>query len=400
MGRLPTLPTLLLLLLLLTYSGHGQNPFKGLFGGRQGGGGGFNLGGFLKFAADETVKAVTNQGQQSQDGQLRLVNPVNAFNAALGQNSNQRYSIGTPFGEFKIGGGQRQTTSSPAPTAATAATRPTSAPTAAPATSPCRGRRCRPQPSGGTSPVQLFQGCGINRRNLATRIVGGQAADPRAWPWMVALLRGTPGFFCGGVLISQWHVLTAAHCVQRFRLREVRVRLGVYDFSNDTEVAGEPLGRMVVHPRYDPVRYRNDVAVLTLARPAQLSDDVWPICLPEPGLDFQNVRATVIGWGTIYPGGPTSSVLRQLTIPVWSQQECDTAYPQLIDDVFLCAGGRQGGRDACQGDSGGPLQHMRSDGSWSVIGLVSWGKRCAEVGFPGVYTRVTRMLRWILRNTA
>jgi len=374
---------------------------------------GFNWGGFLKFAAKETAKAVGSQTQ----GQLRVSNPVSTLTQALRPNSGQKITIGTPFGNFNIGGGQK-TTAAPStaatvpPTTATTTTTTTTTtpPPTAVTAQPCRGRRrCRPSQTGGATSgqqpgstggsFQIYAGCGVNYRSIGTRIVGGQAADPRAWPWMVALLRGTPDAYCGGVLISQRHVLTAAHCVQSFKPREIRVRLGVYEFTNDTLTAGQPIRRVRIHPRYEPFSYRYDAAILTLERPAELGESVRPVCLPQPGQSYQDTRATVTGWGTIYSGGPTSSVLQQLTVPVWGQAECDAAYPQNIDGVFLCAGGRRGGRDACQGDSGGPLQYRRPDGTWSVIGIVSWGKKCAEPGYPGVYTRVTELLDWVRRRT-
>lgn len=134
------------------------------------------------------------------------------------------------------------------------------------------------------------------------------------------------------------------------------------------------------------------------------------------------------GWGTVYYGGPPSNVLMEVTIPVWSQEDCQRQFDQPILDTEICAGSEQGGRDSCQvgdhghsarslafgaespiyplgalglpqGDSGGPLLLQMSDGRWCNIGIVSFGVRCGEPGKPGVYTNVGKYLDWIAQNT-
>ncbi|MCL4149603.1 UNVERIFIED_CONTAM: hypothetical protein GTU68_013686, partial [Idotea baltica] len=110
----------------------------------------------------------------------------------------------------------------------------------------------------------------------------------------------------------------------------------------------------------------------------------------------------VLGWGTIYFGGPVSRVLQEVSIPVWNNNECDAAYKDnKVFPLNLCAGDKAGGKDSCQGDSGGPLmlQYGR-ERRWTIIGVVSWGIRCADPGVPGVYARVSEFLPWIRQNSA
>lgn len=96
-------------------------------------------------------------------------------------------------------------------------------------------------------------------------------------------------------------------------------------------------------------------------------------------------------------GGKESTVQRQAVLPVWRNEDCNAAYFQPITSNFLCAGYSQGGKDACQGDSGGPLM-LRVEGRWTQIGIVSFGNKCGEPGYPGVYTRVSEYTDWVKNN--
>ncbi|XP_071451047.1 venom protease-like [Hetaerina americana] len=243
------------------------------------------------------------------------------------------------------------------------------------------------------------------------RVVGGTEAKLGAWPWLAALgyrnvkdPNAGPRFLCGGALISRRHILTAGHCVHR-RKDLYFVRLGEHDIESDNDGAF-PIDINIVektmHPNYNPTSYQNDIAILTLQYPVKSTLAIHPICLP----DTQELRSMtyvrnypfVAGWGAVKFNGPSSSSLMELQLPVVEPSRCKNAYSNfkttVIDDKVLCAGFARGGKDACQGDSGGPLMWPRGD-QYYVIGVVSYGFRCAEPGYPGVYSRVTAFLDWI-----
>lgn len=245
------------------------------------------------------------------------------------------------------------------------------------------------------------------------RIVGGIESPNGEWPWMAAIFLHGPKrteFWCGGSLIGTKYILTAAHCTkdskQRpFAARQFTVRLGDIDLSKDSEPSAPQTYKVTevrAHSQFARVGFYNDIAVLVLDRPVRKSKYIIPVCLPNAQLASKERlpgrRATVVGWGTTYYGGKESTSQRQAQLPLWRNEDCNRAYFQPITDNFLCAGYSEGGVDACQGDSGGPLM-MQMEARWVQLGIVSFGNKCGEPGYPGVYTRITEYLDWIRQNT-
>nr|CAH0101499.1 unnamed protein product [Daphnia galeata] len=242
------------------------------------------------------------------------------------------------------------------------------------------------------------------------RVVGGELSQPGAWPWMTAIyLNGPKGteFWCGGTLINERFIMTAAHCTldgrqKRFRASQYTARFGEYNLRTTDPGESEifQISEIRIHPQFTGTGFYNDLALFKLERPVSFTDYIQPICLPSNSQrteSFIGQVPTIVGWGTTYYGGRESTVLREVQLPVWRNDDCDRAYLQPITDVFICAGYADGGKDACQGDSGGPLM-LQNEGTWTQVGIVSFGNKCAEPGFPGVYTRITHFLDWINAN--
>ncbi|XP_042855651.1 phenoloxidase-activating factor 3-like [Penaeus japonicus] len=263
--------------------------------------------------------------------------------------------------------------------------------------------------------------CGA--RGVVDKIVGGEDAPLGAWPWMVALrgrVNGRRSWFCGGVLVSERYVLTAAHCFKEGLGLELDIaRIGEYKFSVDPDCSGGrcapspqdiPVERIIRHPQYgSPCTECNDIALLRLSRPAVLHPGfVVPVCLPtDPVRDmgfseeeFQGKAAWAAGWGTTardsaVPQRP--DVLQQVRLPLQELSYCDRlrrGYPD--SRMTLCAGE---GRDTCKSDSGGPLTLDNGQGRSFVVGVTSLGPTsCGSSDTQGLYTDVRFYLPWILRN--
>lgn len=185
------------------------------------------------------------------------------------------------------------------------------------------------------------------------------------------------------------------------------IRAGEHILNNDNDGAAPvdvPVANIISHENFQRRVFRNDIAILTLQRRVQFNRFVRPICLPYDQFTndlLEDRRAYVAGWGTTSFDGEYSPILSQIQVPVWRNGDCNDAYrPEQVPITreYLCAGVSDGTKDSCQGDSGGPLMLPSPNGRFYLVGIVSFGKRCATMGYPGVYTRVNIYLDWIASN--
>ncbi|XP_032685767.1 trypsin-1-like [Odontomachus brunneus] len=260
--------------------------------------------------------------------------------------------------------------------------------------------------------------CGRSESGIrSARIVGGQEAAPREFPWLVSITR-KGGHFCGGAILNDRFVLTAGHCLcsgtNKIPVGQLRVTLGEYNLKAPEvpPARHESVINAVLHPGHRCGKYVDDIALLELARPITWSESVKPACLPvatgKPGYSaFGGEHAIVAGWGWLGEDRSTykrADVLQKVEVRVVANTVCSEWYASQgkstrVGSTQMCAGYEEGGRDSCWADSGGPLiVGSRPGGSAMVVGVVSTGIGCSRPRLPGIYTRTSDYISWITKE--
>ncbi|KAG8222286.1 hypothetical protein J437_LFUL003267 [Ladona fulva] len=229
-------------------------------------------------------------------------------------------------------------------------------------------------------------------------IVGGTVVEGREFPSVVSI-RVNSSHFCGGSILNNEWIFTAAHCMELARSLEAKSPGGVvnspYTVAVGSNRADEGIEHQVLsivsHEHFSEQTALNDIALMKVSPPIQFGDGVEEANVPEPHEETPaGKRATVIGWGFIKVGGPSSMDLLKVDVNVASYDFCNSSYEGVIHETHICAGGEEEGKGSCNGDSGGPLYVDNK-----VVGIVSWGQLCAVKGYPTVFTKVAEYIDWI-----
>nr|QFZ95603.1 serine protease 2 [Lasioderma serricorne] len=242
--------------------------------------------------------------------------------------------------------------------------------------------------------------------------VGGEESLAKEFPHMAALgykIANGVGWYCGGGLISERYVLTAAHCLFHRDAGPVTfVRLGdlnIQDDADDAQPENFTILERIPHPDYRAPLVYNDIALLRLDRDVTFSDYIKPLCLQVEHVVNTYDPLTATGWGRTEFGGQTSDILIKVKLDYFTNEECNEVFQKnskkrlpdgVIDSVQVCAGGRDERMDTCQGDSGGPLQtYSFKKKIFYLVGITSFGIACGTQGIPAVYTRISGYVDWI-----
>ncbi|KAM3935163.1 coagulation factor X [Leptodactylus fuscus] len=229
------------------------------------------------------------------------------------------------------------------------------------------------------------------------RIVGGRDCKFGECPWQAVLFSEDDEPFCGGTILSKQFILTAAHCMNQTKYFKVIVG----EMNTQRKDGGESIHKVekiIVHPRFVKATYDFDIALVKLREAINFTDNIIPACIPDP--DFadevlmKESQAMVSGFGRLHERGAQATKLQMLNIPYVSRQTCKESSKFTITENMFCAGYDKEVKDACQGDSGGPHVTPFKD-TYFVTGVVSWGEGCAQEGKYGVYTKVSKLNKWL-----
>ncbi|XP_077287909.1 serine protease persephone-like isoform X2 [Arctopsyche grandis] len=240
---------------------------------------------------------------------------------------------------------------------------------------------------------------------VGTYILGGEEAGEGEFPHMVALgYNKDTGleYNCGGTLISNIYVLTAAHCVQNIeRIPPTVAKIGTSYLLNDDDSTNYAIVSSIPHPSYNRSMKYHDLALLRLNRPVEFTTTAHPACLnTEPESSINTLIIT--GWGTIDTKVRSKSdTLQKANVTMVNLSTCNSSYTERRDRKLpygltsqqMCA--VHSVADTCQGDSGGPIQIPETrDRMYTLVGITSFGQACGS-GIPGVYVRISSYLSWI-----
>ncbi|XP_005355578.1 serine protease 52-like [Microtus ochrogaster] len=232
-------------------------------------------------------------------------------------------------------------------------------------------------------------------------IVGGEPTDILEFPWHVGIM-SLGNHICGGSILSEWWILTASHCFLHVNNSNLEIMHGRDDFNSTEDLKYKKVAKLIMHPRFDSWLLDNDIALLLLESPLNLSVNSVPVCVSEVSNILAWDNCWVTGWGITNTSlvNIQPSKLHKVDVELFRWDQCGHIMP-LVTKNILCAGAQDAGKDACQGDSGGPLvcNKKRNRTTWYQLGIVSWGVDCGRKNIPGVYTKVSYYLKWIRKKT-
>jgi len=228
------------------------------------------------------------------------------------------------------------------------------------------------------------------------RIVDGEDAKVGEIPYQVSLQTTDSFHFCGGSILNDNYVITAAHCVVSKDADEITVIADTVDLTNPK--SKHEVAEVIVHKQYSSSNsWLNDIALLKVKKPFAKSATIGHVPLPPKNFKIKAKDIAVVsGWGRLWQGGPTTTKLQRVNIIIADQAYCTYMYNKMgynVHPTQVCAHEATTEKGSCHGDSGGPLT---IDGK--LVGLVSWANGCASTTYPTVYTRVVSYLDWIKAN--
>ncbi len=241
-----------------------------------------------------------------------------------------------------------------------------------------------------------------HQRTFIPKIIGGSNAVPGEFPHQVSLMfssdfDSSPGLdrhFCGGSIVGDEWVLTAAHCVQSMIGDQEFYSIGAGSIDLN-QLEEYKLDGIWIHPKYDGASLDYDFAIIRVNRPL-FDKEIQIVSRADNHFIKAGNVATITGWG-VDASGTIQQILQKVNVKIVSRNDCNDAdsYDGAVTSRMICLGLEVGGKDSCQGDSGGPALTAVANGAKVLFANVSWGFGCAEPEKFGVYGRLIAVRRWI-----
>ncbi|XP_069057773.1 serine protease 27-like [Pleurodeles waltl] len=258
-----------------------------------------------------------------------------------------------------------------------------------------------------TSTTHQKRGCGkpVSR----THPDNGQEVQTGEWPWQVSILANGI-HVCGGTLISEKWVVSAAQCFLYISLSTITVVLGtneLYYWSPSPDTSR--VSRIITNPKYSGGdASMGDISLLELQTPMTYTDTILPICLPGAVKFLTGMNCWVTGWGNLQISLPSTyqQTLQEFELPLIDAHNCDAIYHTLIPvgrnvtiipNTAMCTGPKRGATNSCPGDAGGPLV-CQFENTWVLAGIASFSSGCVHPKRPAIYTLVSAYTEWIVQN--
>ncbi|KAL7648688.1 UNVERIFIED_CONTAM: hypothetical protein RMT77_000595 [Armadillidium vulgare] len=226
----------------------------------------------------------------------------------------------------------------------------------------------------------------------------GHNTTIQQFPWNVRIFyKDYDDDFCGGAIINDRYVLTAAHCVMFMNRDELAVRIGYNDPSDPGEAFD--VDKIKVHKRYSVNKMGVfDIAIIRLQKQLTYSPKVQAVCLVGH-LNFNRKKGIITSWGPLSNAQEATDTLRKASVVITEYNLCRKHSHFSDEDLHSSVVCADITKESCGGDSGNPLVHF--DGSkYVLVGIRSWGIGCAYEGLPVVYTKIPNYFLWITQNTA
>lgn len=232
--------------------------------------------------------------------------------------------------------------------------------------------------------------------NAGSRIVGGQEAEEGFAPYQVSLQSKSGAHNCGGAIINNRWILTAAHCIDGMTVDYYRVRAGTINYRLGGVLYTPE--KLIPHENYNNPQFNNDIGLIKVKETIDFQKGSVEEIPYSDNYVPENTPIVLTGWGRLSAWGPIPEILNFINLKAISYEECLSRHggSNSVSKGHLCTFTKSG-EGACNGDSGGPLVFTNAEGKTELAAAVNWGIPCGR-GYPDAHVRISAYYDWIQKQ--